>query len=159
MAIPVLDQLFVQLREARTPELIDQLQDQIWAQWLKTGDPYIDHQMEEGLAAMETDDYTTAIEAFTDVVGQRPGFFEAWNKRATAYFLRGSYKQSIADIETTLLLEPRHFGALSGLSVIYLTLGDLPRALNTSERLLSLIPYDDSTQDQVLVLRQVLAMD
>lgn len=158
MAIPVLEQLFVQLRNARNPDVISDIQDQIWAQWLDSGEVYIDEQMKLGLDAMEAEDYTLAIEIFTSVLHQRPTFFEAWNKRATAYFLRGSYKQSIEDIQQTLHLEPRHFGALSGLSVIYMTLGDLWRALQTSERLLSLIPYDDSTQDQVLFLRHRLSM-
>lgn len=158
MAIPVLEQLFVQLRKARNPDVISDIQDQIWAQWLDSGDVHLDEQMKLGLEAMEVDDYTLAIELFTTVLQQRPTFFEAWNKRATAYFLRGSYKQSIEDIQQTLHLEPRHFGALSGLSVIYMTLGDLGRALQTSERLLALIPYDDSTQDQVLFLRHRLSM-
>jgi tetratricopeptide (TPR) repeat protein len=158
MEIPVLEQLFVDLRQARTPDTISDLQDQIWAQWLDSGEDHINEQMRLGLDAMEVKDYTLAIEVFTTVLNQRPNYFEALNKRATAYFLRGSYKQSIDDILHTLQLEPRHFGALSGLSVIYLNLGDPWRALKTSERLLALIPYDDSTQDQVLFLRHRLEM-
>lgn len=159
MATPVLDHLFVQLREARTPEQIDDLQDRIWACWLDSGDSDLDACMEEGMTAMQADDYSTAIACFSEAIEARPHFFEAWNKRATAYFLRGSYRQAIDDIKATLRLEPRHFGALAGLAVIYLTLGDLPRALRTSERLLALIPYDDTTQDQVLVLRHRLSLD
>lgn len=154
MAIPVLDHLFVRLQEAANPDQISDLQDQIWDQWLESGDVKINQQMRHGMEAMERDDYNEAVSTFSTVIEERPLFFEAWNKRATAYFLRGSYKQAIDDIQTTLYLEPRHFGALAGLAVIYFTIGEFRLALQMSERLLALIPNDDSTQDQVFAIRR-----
>ena len=68
---------------------------------------------------MQAGDYRLALAAFDDLVERNPGFAEAWNKRATLHYLMGNDEASVADIVETLELEPRHFGALSGLALIY----------------------------------------
>ncbi len=154
-----LDDLFLHLKSAETEEEISNLQDQIWQIWLHTGDSNLDYLFSQGNKAIERHDLKSAIDFFTQIIETQPDLPEGWNKRATAYFLRGNLKAAINDIEETLKREPRHFGALSGLAAIYMTIGDLVRALKTSERLLALIPRDDSTQAQVAELRQRLGLD
>ena len=59
----------------------------------------------------------------------RPDYVEAWNRRATLYYLRNDYVHSLEDIQQVLIREPRHFGALAGLGMIMQDIGDEKRAL------------------------------
>ncbi|MEQ8394810.1 tetratricopeptide repeat protein [Thalassobaculum sp.] len=97
--------------------------------------------MARGLRAMREADHATALAAFDTAVRLAPEFAEAWNKRATVHFLRGDYTRSIADVRRTLALEPRHFGALSGLGMINLRLDRKEDALRAFEAALDLHPY------------------
>lgn len=154
-----LDQLFARLQQTQDQAEISQLQDQIWQLWLQSGDPSIDYLINQGNRAIERQDLRSAIDTFTQVIDLRPDYAEGWNKRATAYYLRGNLKAAIEDIQATLAREPRHFGAISGLSAIYITIGDLLKALRTSERLLALAPGDEATQAQIQELKQRLGLD
>jgi len=156
MTSPTLNSLFLRLQTTTDPQVIDRLQDEILAEWLESGNPMIDQIMREGIHAIEQDAYTDAVQWFTEAIILRPDFAEAWSKRATAFFLRGSFKQALIDLEQTIWLEPRHFGAYAGMVAIYLTVGDYPKALESVELLLSLVPYDDGARDQQETLKIVL---
>ncbi|PJJ53009.1 tetratricopeptide repeat protein [Hymenobacter chitinivorans] len=151
-----LDDLFAQLRVATTPTEIDALQNGIWQLWLMSGDPRLDKEMEAGLRVLAAGDYTAAIRVFTGVLEQQPEFAEAWNKRATAYYLRGEYRASLLDIAQTLQREPRHFGALSGWATILQTMGDYRAALRVLHRLEALCPYLPGLQARLHDLRDQL---
>jgi tetratricopeptide (TPR) repeat protein len=75
------------------------------------------------------------------VVKKAPGFAEGWNKRATIYYYMNRYEASIRDVEKTLALEPRHFGALAGLGSIYLETGKEQDALKALEKALAVHPH------------------
>ena len=68
---------------------------------------------------MEYGKYRIALESFNYVIQIAPNYAEGWNKRATLLYILGDYDRSAADVKETLALEPRHFGALSGLGMIY----------------------------------------
>lgn len=153
-----LDSLFQALKVAKSPLGIERLQANIWQVWLETGQPEVDQQMAQGITAMSDQEYGEAIEYFTQIIENHPGYAEAWNKRATAYYLRGDYKASIDDIEQTLAREDRHFGALSGLVSIYRTIGDDRGALRTLERLAAIIPADQNVQQQIQQLHGKLGI-
>ncbi len=153
-----LDELFEHLRITEDPDDISLLQDQIWAIWLDSGEASLDYLIGQGSKAITRKDLSSAIELFTQAIELAPHWPEAWNKRATAYYLRGNLKAAKDDIEETLRLEPRHFGALSGLAAIYTTIGDLQNALTTAERLRQLVPGDEGVQQQVKELREQLGL-
>ena len=71
---------------------------------------------------------------------------EAWNRRATVYFLMGRYAESLADIDQVLAREPRHFGALSGLGMIKRKLGDLAAARTAFGDALAINPNMDGVK-------------
>ena len=153
-----LEELFQQLRTTESQAEIELLQADIWQVWLDTGEPESNQWMAQGLTAMSDQEYDEAIDLFTQIIEAHPQYAEGWNKRATAYYLRGNYKASIDDIERTLALEKRHFGALSGLVSIYRTIGDDRGALRTLERLADIMPADGAVQQQIQQLRGELGI-
>ncbi|MDO7845246.1 tetratricopeptide repeat protein [Hymenobacter sp. M29] len=153
----MLDDLFAQLRTATAPAEIEALQSGIWQVWLTSGDVAIDKELEAGMRALQAEDHTLAIKHFTRIIQLKPEFAEAWNKRATAYYLRGEYRASLLDIAETLRREPRHFGALWGQASILRQLGDLGHALRVLNRLSAVCPHMAGLQEQQLHLRERLA--
>ena len=130
---PRLPQLFEQLKEASTAEEAGLLERAIWQIWLLSGNGIVDAHMLRGLQALGIGDNEAAISSFDQVVELQPDFAEAWNKRATANYMLGRFDASVIDIHKTLSLEPRHFGALSGLGLINLALGREYEALKVFE--------------------------
>ena len=157
MMLSDLDDLFAQLRTATVPAEIEALQNGIWQLWLTSGDVALDKALEAGMRAMQADDYTLAISHFSDIILLKPDFTEAWNKRATAHYLRGEYRASLADISVTLGREPRHFGALWGQASIMQHLGEYRRALRVLDRLSAICPYFSGLREQQSSLREKLA--
>jgi len=84
----------------------------------------------------------------------KPDYVEAWNRRATIYFMKNDYGKSLADIREVLKREPRHFGALSGLGLILQEMGDNRRALDVYRRTLELHPKIERIPDLVKTLRE-----
>lgn len=112
----------------------------LWALWSRSGDPALDALLARGVEEMNDGRQRQAIATFSEVIRKKPSFTEAWNKRATVYYLAGRYNKSIADCEQVLKRNPRHFGALSGLGQIYMALGDDERALAWFRRALAVNP-------------------
>lgn len=152
----MLDDLFAQLRTAAAPAEIEALQNGIWQQWLSSGDAALDKDLEFSLRVLHAKEYTQAISLFTRLIRLKPDFAEAWNKRATAYYLRGDFKASLADIAETLHREPRHFGALWGQTGILRQLGEYQRALRVLRRLAAICPHLPGLREQQRTLRELL---
>lgn len=112
-----LDTLFEELQTAG-PEDWKAVERKIWREWSKSGSRAMDLLLERGRKEMENGDLTAAIGHFSTVIDHAPDFAEAWNARATAFFMADRYGLSMEDIEETLRLNPRHFGAMSGLGMI-----------------------------------------
>lgn len=138
---PQLDTLFAQLKQAKSFENAHALSDRIWSIWITNEKDSINILMRQGMRAMQSGDLATAYDYFTTMTDLEPDFAEAWNKRATVLFLIGDLDGSIKDVERTLALEPRHFGALTGLGMINDALEDEEAALDAYEAALDLHPY------------------
>ena len=95
----------------------------------------------------------TAIDQFTGVIEAIPQFAEGWNRRATAYFMVGDFEASLRDIQQTLALEPRHFGALSGLSMILENTLQYDKAIQAEKLLLELMPENVLIKERIQLLR------
>jgi tetratricopeptide (TPR) repeat protein len=153
---PRLSDLFRELRQ--TPDAISAkpVEAAIWAAWLQSGSPSIDLLMSRGLAATDAKDYATARALFDAVTELAPNFAEGWNRRASARFLLGDDAGAVGDLERTLALEPRHFGALLGLAAILEERGQLRSALEAFESALALNPHLDVAAEKVRALEQRL---
>ena len=121
---PRLDALFEQLLASDDRETARRIEGTIWRIWTESGSATIDELMTLGVAAMGNGQFDTALESFDAIIEAAPDFAEGWNKRATVYYLIEEYPASVRDVEATLRLEPRHFGALSGMGLIYTALED-----------------------------------
>jgi tetratricopeptide (TPR) repeat protein len=153
---PRLDGLFERLQRTPNPAEAHALEQQIWRLWLESDDAAVDRLMQEGVLALRDQHYPTALQAFDRMVEQVPQFAEAWNKRATVHYLMGNWRASVQDIQRTLALEPRHFGALFGLGLIYDALEEPEAALRSFEATLALNPHSESTRQRIEALRQQL---
>ena len=138
---PRLEQLFAHLKETDDGAQAKAIEQVIWGIWTHSGDEAIDREMKKGLDAMDLGDVKAALAVFDSVVKMAPDFAEGWNKRATIYYYMNQYEASIRDVERTLALEPRHFGALAGLGSIYLETGKEREALEALEKALAVHPH------------------
>lgn len=129
-----LEPLFEQLKASKDPAVARILEAQIWHIWTWTGNEDANMLMRLGLGAMEREDFEAALLHFDELVETVPDFAEGWNKRATVHYRQGNFAASVADIERVLAIEPKHFGALSGLGMIYLELGEKRGALRAFEK-------------------------
>jgi tetratricopeptide (TPR) repeat protein len=141
-----LDALFQALKAPSSKEAAKAAEDSIWHLWLQSGSDTIDLLMNWAMKAMEAKDYATALDFLDRVIMMKPDFAEGWNKRATVYFMMDDYSKSIADIGKTLALEPRHFGALSGLGMIMRELGEDKRAIEAYQKALAVDPNLEGVQ-------------
>ena len=114
----------------------------IWKIWLETNDPLIEKDFNQGLKLMQEGQLKKSLEMFTKVIEKNPKFAEAWNKRATLYYLIGDFDSSVLDIKETLKLEPRHFGAMGGLSLIFIHIQNYEMAIDIYDQMLNIFPYD-----------------
>ncbi len=138
---PRLNDLFSELKVQEDQERADAITDEIWKIWRQTDDPKSAQALENGVRAMSSRQYRTAYQYFTAVIEQSPDFAEGWNKRATLLYLVDSYDESINDIKETLRREPRHFGALSGLGLIFLKQHQFGPATNAFKSALEINPH------------------
>jgi tetratricopeptide (TPR) repeat protein len=153
---PRLDLLFARLQHTPDPAEAHSLEQSIWVVWLQSGDPAVDRLMQQGILALQGQHYATALQAFDRMVERAPEFAEGWNKRATVHYLMGNWSASVQDIQRTLALEPRHFGALFGLGLIYDALERPEAALRSFEATLALNPHSENTRRMVEQLRRQL---
>jgi tetratricopeptide (TPR) repeat protein len=135
-----LDDLFQQLQTA-TDEEATQITELIWLEWSKSGSPSMDLLLKRGRDAMNAGQPGLAIEHFTALIDHAPDFAEGYNARATAYFQTGDLGPSINDIAKTLTLNPRHFGALSGLGMIFEQIDQPEKALEVYKAALAINPH------------------
>ena len=151
-----LSQLFDLLSKESIPpgRSIIRNERKIWRLWTDSGRGDVDSLMRKGIRALGQRDYDRALNFFNQIISLDPEFSEGWNKRATVRFLRGEFKESLEDIESTLILEPRHFGALEGRGMIYENLGELRNALEAYERVRLIHPHMRGLKEKIQILRR-----
>lgn len=136
-----LDELFRKLSAATSQAEAARLADAIWKIWTQPDDPVLAARVADIIAAGGLAGPMSQMPMLDQLIADYPDYSEGWNMRATAHFLRGAYDKSLADIEETLALEPRHFGALSGRALIYHTLGKRDEALEAIKAALDIHPW------------------
>ena len=139
--VSALDTLFAQLAAATGEAQARAIADDIWAIWTQPDDPVLAARVSEIMTAGGFAGPASQLPLIDALVADYPEYSEGWNLRATAHFLNGAYAQSLADIEKTLALEPRHFGALAGKALIFHSQGKRDEALEAIRAALDIHPY------------------
>ena len=138
---PALDGLFERLSITTSDEEASNITREIWQRWTANDDPNVSHLMQIGIRALNYSTYREALQSFDRVIEIAPEFAEGWNKRATLYYHINEYRRSIDDIKVTLRLEPRHFGAWSGLGLVSIAQENYSGALAAFKKALSINPH------------------
>lgn len=150
--------LFSELRTTSEAEKAKIIAAEIWQIWSEHSDnDRLSENLKLGIVQMEAGRLRQAEQIFTTIIDSDPAFAEAWNKRATVYFLMGAYDRSKRDIAQTILREPRHFGALSGLGLVETHLGNYDAALKAYEQAIALHPYLENYEEITTALKKLVA--
>jgi tetratricopeptide (TPR) repeat protein len=149
----MLDTLFAKLQTATDPTAIQSLEAAIWEQWIMVSEGSQRELMMRGIVEMQQHQLKQSVETFSKLIEIAPDLAEAWNKRATAYWLLGDFPASLNDICETVKREPRHFGAYSGLGMIRAEMGEYPRAVAAFELAKKHNPHIVGIDDEIARLK------
>lgn len=145
----MLETLFAKLQTATDPVAIQSLEAAIWEQWVLVPEGPQRELMLRGMAEMQQRELRQSVETFSKLIEIAPELSEAWNKRATAYWLLGNFPASLSDICETVKREPRHFGAYSGLGMIRAEMGEYRRAVAAFELAKKYNPHIVGIDDEI----------
>ena len=148
--------LFIDLQETTDRRLAKQAESEIWAIWHESPDKKSSKIVRDARRSLEENDFDSAIATLNTLVEHAPEFAEAWNQRAIVLYLAGDFTGALRDIEQTLMLEPRHFGALSGRAQVYLRIDEPELALDAFKSALDRNPWMDSIREQIAMVRDYI---
>jgi tetratricopeptide (TPR) repeat protein len=151
-----IDFLFGALKAAPDDTSAKAIEDRIWAQWLASGSDTVNLLMMRVKTAVDKEDFDLAVRLLDAIIEIRPGYAEAWNRRATVFYLKKDFSNALADLRQVLRREPRHFAALAGLGTIMQEIGDDKSALEAYRAALALHPHLKGMADKVRTLTQTV---
>ncbi|MDH3222025.1 MAG: tetratricopeptide repeat protein [Gammaproteobacteria bacterium] len=154
-----LDTLFETLRTSQNEEVLLETEAEIWDIWHQSGVAEVDEKMLAAAVLVSSGNLAAAEEIYSEVIEALPAFSEGWNRRATVRYYQRDFEGSLADIEETLRLEPRHFGAIWGLGMILGQQRDYQRAIIAFEKLLEIKPNSQDARPRIELLKQELARE
>ena len=156
-----LDKLFSQLKNSKNLSSAQIVEKKIWEIWMIH--PSDDRRgfrltelLTQGSRLMNMGELNKAYELFTQIIATEPDWYEAWNKRATVLYLMNRYQSSLDDIKITLVLEPRHFGALSGQALNYIELKQYEKAIESYKAAQKIYPLLDSAEKMIPELKELI---
>ncbi len=149
-----IDFLLGALKVAPTKEAARHVEGRIWALWSRTTSDTTQLLMSRAKTAADAKNYDLSIKLLDSIIKLKPDYVEAWNRRATIYYVQNRYQESLADIREVLTREPRHFAALAGLGMIMQELGDDARALAAYRQALTINPHIERIPERVKSLTE-----
>jgi tetratricopeptide (TPR) repeat protein len=149
-----LDFLFGALKVAPDDVTAKAIEERIWTLWTASQSDTANLLMTRVKTAIEAKELDLAVKLLDAIVKVKPDYVEAWNRRATIFYMKKDYGRAVADIRQVLKREPRHFGALAGLGLILQDIGDDRQALEVYRRALALYPRMERIPDLVKSLQE-----
>lgn len=135
-----LDKLFLELKK-NIPSLSSRIAQQIWTLWsTHPSDQKLTSLLDEGSRLVQDRQLKRAINVFSEAIELDPSWAEAWNKRATVFYMIGEFEKSQKDIDHVLKLEKRHFGALAGQGLVNIKLKNYEKAIQSYKNAMEIYP-------------------
>jgi tetratricopeptide (TPR) repeat protein len=144
-----LDTLFAELKRERDEKQAKRISERIWAKWRDSGSATANLLMQWADKAVTEKKNGLALDLLDQVVVLMPGYAEGWNRRATLNYAMGNHDKSMADISRVLALEPRHFGAISGMAAIMAAAGNDKLEFKAWEQMLEIYPANRQAQERL----------
>ena len=151
-----LDKLFTELKKdnsSSSPEIAQQ----IWTLWsTHPTDEKLTSILDEGSRLVQDQKLLRAIDIFTDIIEIDPTWAEAWNKRATVYYMINEFQKSQDDIDKVLELENRHFGALAGQGMVNIKLKNYDKAKLSYQKAQEIFPSMKSSKVMIEQIEELI---
>ena len=151
-----LDKLFYELKvnKAQVAAIIEQ---EIWSLWsTHPSDQKLTARLEEGSILVRNQQLIKARDIFTEVINIDQNWAEAWNKRATVFYMMGEFQKSQDDIDKVLALEARHFGALAGQGLVNIQLKNYEKAIRSYEQAQEIYPAMRSPKIMIKQIEELM---
>ena len=140
LAVPT-DEMFDKLKNAPSESEANDIAQDIWASWMESGSATVDMVMQRGVEAQRAGDPVTARIFYDRAILIEPDYPEAWFRRAGLFLAEENFPEALRDLNETLKLEPRHFGAWAGLGSIFEAMGAEDQALEAWREALAIYPH------------------
>ena len=151
-----LNKLFLELKKD-IPSLSSRIAQQIWMLWsTHPTDQKLTSILDEGSRLVQDQQLARAIDVFTEAIELDPTWAEAWNKRATVFYMVGEFKKSQEDIDKVLELEKRHFGALAGQGMVNIKLKNYDKAKRSYQKAQEIYPAMKSSKVMIEQIEELI---
>ena len=151
-----LDKLFLELKK-NIPSLSSGIAQQIWMLWsTHPTDQKLTSILDEGSRLVQDQQLNRAIDVFTEAIELDPTWAEAWNKRATVFYMVGEFQKSQDDIDKVLELEKRHFGALAGQGMVNIKLKNYDKAKRSYQKAQEIYPALESPKVMIEQIEELI---
>ena len=151
-----LDKLFLELKK-NNPSLSSKVAQQIWMLWsTHPSDQKLTSILDEGSRLIQDQQLNRAIDVFTEAIELDPTWAEAWNKRATVFYMVGEFQKSQKDIDKVLELEERHFGALAGQGMVNIQLKNYDKAKRSYQKAQEIYPAMKSSKVMIEQIKELI---
>ena len=151
-----LDKLFNDLR-IDNKSISAKVEKKIWKIWsTHPNNKRLTNMLAEGTDLVNNQKLNEAIIKFSNVIELDPNWAEAWNKRATVFYLIGEYQKSQNDIDKVLGLEKRHFGALAGQGLVNIELQNYEKAIKSYQDAMKIYPTMNSGKIMIKRIKELI---
>ena len=151
-----LDKLFLELKKNNS-SLSSKVAQQIWMLWsTHPSDQKLTSILDEGSRLIQDQQLNRAIDVFTEAIELDPSWAEAWNKRATVFYMVGEFQKSQNDIDKVLELEERHFGALAGQGMVNIQLKNYDKAKRSYKKAQEIYPAMKSSKVMIEQIEELI---
>ena len=151
---PRLNTLFESLQHPESTNSHDKIIEEIWLVWNEIDNPYTQRIMDSMPLYFASQKYIEALEGLHKIIEEFRNYSEAYNKRATIFFILGRYSSSMVDIKNTLDLEPRHFGALGGMARILIYYEKYHDAIEVYNKMKLIMPHDETIDIKINIVKE-----
>ena len=153
-----LNKLFKALKNNSNISL--KVEQKIWQLWsIHPKNQKLTLMLQEGSRLVGDGKLFKAINIFTETIELDPSWAEAWNKRATVYYLVGEYEKSQNDIDKVLELEKRHFGALAGQGLVNIKLENYEKAIESYKKAKEIYPTMQSPEIMIKQIKELIKQE